>query len=177
MRKSTVEEYEKITIKSLGTYTNYCFPERHDESNPLEVSLSRFRTKVHIVSTKCEFGGYRWWFICPKTHKKCLNLYFSPLDSTYYSRETLNLSYVSQNKSREQRIVTQTILKRDEIEKRRDKIHKTHVNNVPTRKYAQLLRFQNRGLCRSLREYLPILERKMCRLERQYITLTWESLV
>lgn len=171
MRKFTVEEYEKITIKSLGTYTTYCLPEKHDESNPLEVSLSRFRAKVHIVSTKCEFGGYRWWFICPKTHKKCLNLYFSSLDSTYYSREVLNLSYASKYASRGFRIL-QWASRNREIESAFQKIHKTHVKSVPTKKYAKILRLKERKLPESLRDYLSVLERKTQRLERQYRALT-----
>lgn len=49
--------------------------------------------KIEIIPTICNYGGIRWWFICPITGEKCLKLYF---DGSIGSREGLGLKYASQ---------------------------------------------------------------------------------
>jgi len=62
--------------------------------------------KVILVSTPCNFGGVRWWFICPLTTnsvpcgRRVAKLYCPPGAIYYGCRHCYNLSYDSRNEPR-----------------------------------------------------------------------------
>lgn len=58
---------------------------------------------IHLTTTRCNYGWYRRWFICPWNWKKCSNLYLTK-DWKFYSRKYLNLAYYEQSLSKEQRV-------------------------------------------------------------------------
>ena len=177
MGKQTIEQYRRIQVQDIQWSLGGVDPRLCTKENPLSIFLSASLFPVQLVATPCNYGWYRWWFVCPKTFKKCLYLYFSPSDGMYYSREVLSLSYASQNESRIGRIVWWMYREREIAKLLSSKIHKMYVKGVPTRKYAQIIKLKERRLCQSLKEYLPVIERTNNRLQRKYITLTGESLV
>lgn len=177
MSKQTIEQYRRIQVQDIQWSLVRIDPRLYTEENHLSIFLSTSLFPVQIVATPCNYGGYRWWFVCPKTFKKCLYLYFSPSDGMYYSREALSLSYASQNESRIGRIVRWIYREKEIVKLLSSKVRRTHVKSVPTRKYTQIIKLRERKLCQSLKEYLPVIERTNKRLQRKYTTLTGESLV
>lgn len=59
---------------------------------------------IHLTTTKCNYGWFRWWFICPWSWKKCSHLYYHE-SWKFFSRKYLNLWYLEQNLSKNQRIL------------------------------------------------------------------------
>jgi len=62
--------------------------------------------KVTLTTTPCNFGGVRYWFICPLTRdgvycgRRVAKLYKAPGGSYFGCRHCYNLSYESRNESR-----------------------------------------------------------------------------
>lgn len=54
---------------------------------------------VRLVSTACNFGGKRWWFLCWNCTSKTTTIYRSDHDK-FLCRKCANLAYESQNKNR-----------------------------------------------------------------------------
>jgi len=52
--------------------------------------------RIDIVTSEPNFGGYRYWFQCPETYKKCTKLYYDFNSGDFVSREALGLGYRSQ---------------------------------------------------------------------------------
>jgi hypothetical protein len=66
--------------------------------------------KVQLTTTPCNFGGVRYWFICPLSKngvycgRRVAKLYCAPGTNYYGCRHCYNLSYESRNESRFGRI-------------------------------------------------------------------------
>ncbi len=78
----------EISEKSISLLISIRFPQYEHGS---------VTYKVEIVPVQCNYWGVRWWFICPITWEKCLNLYFN---GSLGSREGLGLKYASQLESK-----------------------------------------------------------------------------
>src|SRR5689334_12670859 len=54
--------------------------------------------RVQIVSTPCRFGGRRWWWLCPRTGRRCGKLYLPNGGMVFLSRGrgAYRLAYASQ---------------------------------------------------------------------------------
>lgn len=167
MGKQTIEQYRRIQVQDIQWSLGGIDPGLCTKENPLSLFLSTSLFPVQLVATPCNYGWYRWWFVCPKTFKKCLYLYFSPSDGMYYSREALSLSYDSKYASRGFRIFKWASRDR-EIESALQEVHKTYIKGVPTKKYAKILRLRKRRLSESLRNYLPVIGRNTARYEERY---------
>ncbi|NDK09558.1 hypothetical protein GW846_02165 [Candidatus Gracilibacteria bacterium] len=61
-----------------------------------------FDYKISLVSTLCNYGGVRWWFLCPCKENRCSILYLQG-NGIFASRKTLNLCYDDQKKSKRYR--------------------------------------------------------------------------
>lgn len=61
-----------------------------------------FDYKISLVSTPCNYGWRRWWFLCPIKWNKCSILYLQN-NGLFWSRKTLNLCYEDQKKSHKYR--------------------------------------------------------------------------
>jgi len=48
---------------------------------------------VQLDRTKCHYGGYRVWFLCPACHRRIGNLYRKPLSNQFFCRHCNNLTY------------------------------------------------------------------------------------
>lgn len=54
---------------------------------------------VRLVKTYPNYGGVRYWFICPVTGKRVAKLYRTPYDNRFISRHVYKLLYASQSES------------------------------------------------------------------------------
>jgi hypothetical protein len=51
---------------------------------------------IYLVATRPRFGGLRWWFVCPRTHRRVLMLYLPLGARRFASRRAYRLVYASQ---------------------------------------------------------------------------------
>jgi hypothetical protein len=51
---------------------------------------------VSLVTTECNYGGRRWWFICPCSGRRCAKLHLPPGGQIFAARKAYKLSYRSQ---------------------------------------------------------------------------------
>jgi len=63
--------------------------------------------KISVVSTPCNYGGERWWYICPLTvngrncRRRCRIIYMPPGEEYFGCRKCYELSYESRQRHRE----------------------------------------------------------------------------
>ncbi len=108
--------------------------------------------KVKLTTTPCNFGGVRYWFICPLSKnglycgRRVAKLYKAPGANYFGCRYCYDLSYESRNETRLGRWgQIGYVLKADrQIEELRGQIKRDFYAGKPTRKYRKLLKIQNR---------------------------------
>lgn len=55
--------------------------------------------KVALVTSPCNYGGVRWWWICPRTACMVSKLHLPPGGKTFASRKAYRLPYRSQRQA------------------------------------------------------------------------------
>jgi len=55
--------------------------------------------KVRLTTTRPNFGGMRWWFICPSNGSRVAKLHSPPGGEYFASRSAYNLNYQSQHET------------------------------------------------------------------------------
>jgi hypothetical protein len=55
--------------------------------------------KVYLTSTRCNFGGVRWWWLCPLSGRRVAKLYLPPGATVFAARKAYGLPYRSQRES------------------------------------------------------------------------------
>jgi hypothetical protein len=96
--------------------------------------------KYKITSTPCNYGGKRYWFICPMTSngkhcgKRVANLYIGSGSNYFACRHCYNMTYSSRNDSLNYAL--------PDYEKQEEKIKRYYYNGKPTRKYKRLLKIE-----------------------------------
>ncbi len=70
--------------------------------------------QIQVITTPANFGGHRFWFICPVTFKKASVLYSSSRYQKFVSRHAIGLLYESQSENYGNRLIT----KKEKIEKK-----------------------------------------------------------
>jgi hypothetical protein len=65
-----------------------------------------FKYEIPVVTTKCNYGGNRHWFLCPipKCNRRSKKLYFHST-GIFACRKCFKLAYTSQNRSKLDRII------------------------------------------------------------------------
>lgn len=81
MSRLSVEECQKLYITSLKN------------SLTSGIILDINGVPVSLVTTKCHYGGVRFWFSCPGCHKRVGALYRKPLAQYFLCRHCLGLVY------------------------------------------------------------------------------------
>ncbi len=81
MSRLTVENCQKIAITDF----NFAYL----DSPKLKVN----EQIINLTSTKCNYGGVRYWFKCPQCSKRVGTLYRKPLTSLFLCRLCQNLTY------------------------------------------------------------------------------------
>lgn len=105
--------------------------------------------KVNLVPCTSNLGfGLVWYFICPKTNKRCRKLHLK--DGYFYHRSAFkNVCYISESCSGEWRDKQKNMLKYKRMEKGFDLIYskhaKTHYKGQPTKNYLKALRWIEEG--------------------------------
>jgi hypothetical protein len=55
--------------------------------------------RVNLVRTPCRFGGWRWWWECPRTGSRAFKLFLPRGGSRFLSRRGYGLGYATQRMS------------------------------------------------------------------------------
>ena len=113
---------------------------------------TKYDYKVQLTTTPCNFGGVRYWFICPLSRngvycgRRVAKLYKAPGANYFGCRHCYDLSYESRNESRLGRIGQLGYLLKAErqIEELSSRVKRSFYAGRPTRKYRRLIRMQNR---------------------------------
>jgi len=95
-----------ITVSTIDNYVRFQYTSTNLDSG----EKTEYDYKVELTMTPCNFGGVRYWFICPLSTnglycgRRVGNLYL-PLGGKYFGcRHCYNLSYDSRNETRSGRI-------------------------------------------------------------------------
>jgi hypothetical protein len=56
--------------------------------------------RVYLTTTECNYGGKRYWFLCPSCTERCRILYLHPTGYRFTCRTCNNLTYASQQEGR-----------------------------------------------------------------------------
>lgn len=108
--------------------------------------------KASLTRTPCNFGGVRYWFICPLSlngvfcGRRVAKLYKAPGAVYFGCRYCYDLSYESRNKSRCS-WVGQLGYAMDldmQIEKLKSQVKRNFYDGRPTKKFRQLIMMRNR---------------------------------
>jgi hypothetical protein len=62
------------------------------------------RDRVRLIWTVPTYGGRRWWFQCPRTHRKVTKLYLPNGGWHFWSRQAYRLGYACQREDRFSRL-------------------------------------------------------------------------
>ena len=81
MSRLTVENCEKIAVTDLDF--------SHLEALWIEVN----KQIIDLTKTRCNYGGNRYWFNCPRCGKRVGALYRKPLSLLFLCRLCQNLTY------------------------------------------------------------------------------------
>jgi len=98
--------------------------------------------EIKLVSIPSNLGkGAIWYFLCPRTKKKCRKLYL--VDGYFLHRTAFEGMYLCQTKSKNSRQldkVLDTVFRCDDaLEELHTKYFKTHYNGKPTKRYLKIL--------------------------------------
>lgn len=100
--------------------------------------------KVYLTTTPCNFGGERYWFLCPFTGcgRRVGTLY---LGNKYFGcRHCYNLTYTSRSYGRGMRGLLRQIDAYKKIEKLEKEVKLQTYNDFPTKKYLKLMSLYSR---------------------------------
>lgn len=101
---------------------------------------------VKIVTTRCNFNGERFWFLCPLTKgnfpcgKRVANLYLPPGRRYFGCRQCYDLSYEKRNKSKSRFSLFSKFFDYEfKSEKLLKKVKREYYNGKPTKAYKRYL--------------------------------------
>ncbi len=103
MKKITVEECEYLNISTIIYHLRYDRPLLQQSiADALDSLSQRSMTSefaglphLHFTTTRCYFGGVRYWFLCPACSKRVGKLYASLSANEFKCRHCHNLTYRS----------------------------------------------------------------------------------
>ena len=135
-----------VDTEELYAKVNYTITDRGTDKK------TDYDYKIQLTSTPCNFGGVRYWFICPLIRKgtycgrRTGPLFLAPGGNYFGCRHCFDLSYESRNECRLGRWgQIGYVLKADrQIEELREQIKCDFYAGKPTRKYRKLLKIQSR---------------------------------
>jgi hypothetical protein len=86
--ESRLDELQESWLRLQYTITDYWTGQAHQIDD-----------KIFLVSTQPQFSGLRWWFLCPRLHRRVRKLYL-PLGGRHFrSRQAYGLAYPSQRET------------------------------------------------------------------------------
>ena len=99
-------------------------------------SQDRYVFDLDIV--KCNYGWYRYYFVCPMTDKRVEKLFL--INWKFATRYQYNLTYLSTKEDKTQRLFASMFGRTGKSYELWKTIKYTHRNGKPTRKYKAFLR-------------------------------------
>lgn len=103
-------------------------------------SFSQFG--IETIDTKCNYGGYREWLICPICKKKRLTLYY--VNDEFKCRVCGNLLYDKQRESKKGRVSYAIMIDWAKCKYRKEHIARPYYNGALTKKAKKLIADYNR---------------------------------
>lgn len=99
---------------------------------------------IYTLKTNCNYGGKRFWFICPNANcgRKCSKLYFR--DSYFVCLKCSRLLYYNQKCSRKYREISYSHMD-DDANKLENQLRKKYYRGLPTRRYKRVLQLHARA--------------------------------
>lgn len=100
--------------------------------------------KVYLTSTRSNLNkGEIWYFICPKTNKRCRKLYL--INGCFLHREAFEgCMYESQTQSKKNRILNKSLFPYFQTDQLFEQLYKKHFKKTyagkPTKKYLKLIK-------------------------------------
>ncbi|HPA25612.1 MAG TPA: hypothetical protein PLK76_02540 [bacterium] len=124
---------ELAYIKLSYTHTNYWTGEKSDMD-----------FKVSLTTTPCNYGGVRYWFICPitKNGQYCgrrVGVLYG-IGKWFGCRHCGNIAYNSQRQSERYK----GFVSIPDIERAEEKVKRYYYKGKPTRKYRQVLKLNKK---------------------------------
>jgi len=89
------------TLDDIGHYVRFYYTVTNRSSG----EKTEYDYKIQLTTTPCNFGGVRYWFICPLSKngvycgRRVAKLYKAPGGNYFGCRHCYNLSYESRNES------------------------------------------------------------------------------
>lgn len=81
MTRATVEDCQRISVQNIREKLN------------CGIELNINGVTVSLASSKCNYGGCRYWFACPGCMRRVGVLYRKPLNQLFLCRKCNNLTY------------------------------------------------------------------------------------
>ena len=103
-----------------------------------EGNVTPYDSKVDLVTTPCNLGGVRYWFICPECFKRVGGLYLAPGERYFKCRKCNNLTYHSRNRC----VLAVFGHTSRQIKKLQSEIKRWTWRGRPTRKVRRLYKLQ-----------------------------------
>lgn len=126
----------EVSIMNDDNYLRIRYNQTDRDTN----EKKEFDYKIPLTTTHCQYGGKRYWFICPwykngvYCGKRVGTLY---KDGDYFAcRHCYNLTYASRNTSRKYR----NFVSLPDVEKAESEVKRYYYKGNPTKKYKRLLK-------------------------------------
>ena len=134
-----LKEYEERTVKENYIRLHYTHTDR------LSGEKESMNNRVELTTTTCNYGGKRYWFICPliKNGKYCgrrVGVLFS-IGKWFGCRHCGEIAYAAQMKGGKFR---GSSVSYPDIERLEKEIKRYYYNGKPTRKYRRLVRMEQK---------------------------------
>ncbi|MCD6161464.1 MAG: hypothetical protein J7K40_03505 [candidate division Zixibacteria bacterium] len=90
----------EVSVDKINTYGSF-LKINYDITKKTTGEIQNYNYKVEIVSTPCNYGGARYWFICPLTTdgrycgRRIAKLHLAPGSNYFGCRHCHNLTYTS----------------------------------------------------------------------------------
>jgi hypothetical protein len=131
------ENLGSISIRSC-TYSESPYLEFDYKCNQQPIKY-----RVQLVSAPSNLGkGVVWYFVCPKTNKRCRKLYLA--DTYFYHRSAFNgCMYEKQTQSKKSRYLDKTLGEYFRTDQLFEQLYKKHFKKTyagkPTKKYLRIM--------------------------------------
>jgi hypothetical protein len=139
-----------VTVSTMDGDNHARFQYTHTHQSTGEKTECDYR--VQLVTTPCNLGGVRWWFICPWSKngvycgRRVAKLYLPPGGKYYGCRHCYSLSYESRNDSRHGYFahMGRFLTLHRQIEKLREQTNRWTYRGMATRKAQRLYALEAR---------------------------------
>ena len=140
------EETSSISIAVSTMYDDNYVRFQYTTTNRNTGEKTEYDYKVQLTTTPCNFGGVRYWFICPLSKKgvycgcRVAKLYKAPGANYFGCRHCYNLSYETRNESRLGRFgsIGYSIVAERKMEELYSQIKRWTYKGKPTKKARKL---------------------------------------